>query len=125
MESDCFSIDQSSSLNLDERNLLLDSELPFSKDAINSALTVIDDEGDGDLSFVVDSDGLVSEPGVSLVLDGNDQNMDILPDSSFFSESEFFSGSFENKDDSHGFNVDSSFGFSNNFSGLGMEPGFN
>lgn len=77
MESDCFSIDQSSSLNLDERNLLLDSELPFSKDAINSALTVIDDEGDGDLSFVVDSDGLVSEPGVSLVLDGNDQNMDI------------------------------------------------
>lgn len=69
MESDCFSIDLSSSLNLDERNLLLDSELPFSKDAINSALTVIDDEGDGDLSFVVDSDGLVSEPGVSLVLD--------------------------------------------------------
>jgi len=59
MESGDFSINLNSSVNLDLSNFLLDSDFPFSKNAINSTLTVIDDDGDGDLSFIVDSEGLI------------------------------------------------------------------
>lgn len=57
-------------------------------------------------------------------MDTGNKNMDSSPDSSFFSESEFVSGSFKSNNDSHGFNLDSVLGSSNNAGCFSFEPSF-
>jgi hypothetical protein len=106
-------IDLKLSVDLDNVDFLFNPESPFNSNSGDLLGRDGDDVINLSLGVDVDSDGLSPEPVLGFDFDLEYKNVHIVPDPDFHADSVSFGSGLQLKDDSSGFGVDSSFGFSN------------
>lgn len=111
-------------VNLDDADLLLNSESPFDSDGSNLLARDGDEDVDGVLGGESDSDSLGFQPFSSLSLNDENEAVEVVPDFCFSSDSVGFSSSLECDDDSSGFGVNSGLNLGDELGGLGSEADF-
>lgn len=117
-------IDFESGVNLDDFDFLFNLESPFNSNGGDLCSRDRDDDIDLVLGVNVDSGGLRSEPDGGVGLNVENEDVDVIPDFHFHSNSVGFSSGLQLEDESSGLGINSGLSFGEEFSGSSGEADF-